>query len=359
MSEFKYYPLIRTRDSELRCFKNLKSKQLNRLLPIYELTRSRKSKIAPDGDIARRMAEIKEIQQGRPFILDLTTDEKYSNFQIEQLLSPADGFREWQYFLFDIYSDLNIIPMIHLIEDDHSGFQDVLGFIEQSKNKASHFALRLPYDLDAEIVEVYLTEIASKLGEAKLYFILDVGQIPKNFNECFADISDKLLSICEVADRYSFYIEDIILLSTSFPNNVVKLGKSDVKGHFEVYEEVLYEKIREFFPDIRYGDYVSINTEQIEMKGVVFVPRIDVVSEDGKSFIYVRYRRNDGGYIRCAQEVLRTVKQYKELDTWANTEILNAAGGKPGGASPSYWISIRMNYYIETKLRIRRNTTEM
>ena len=75
MSRFQYFPIIKTRDSELRCFKNLTQKQWEKILPIYELTKSRKTKLAPDGDISKRMDEINKIQGGRPFILDLTTEK--------------------------------------------------------------------------------------------------------------------------------------------------------------------------------------------------------------------------------------------------------------------------------------------
>ncbi|MBF4281085.1 beta family protein, partial [Vibrio anguillarum] len=86
MSDFIYFPITKTRDGELRCFEHSNDDDFSKILPIYELTKSRKTKKAPDGDIYRRMKQIAEIQGERPFILDLSTNEKYINPQIEQLL---------------------------------------------------------------------------------------------------------------------------------------------------------------------------------------------------------------------------------------------------------------------------------
>ncbi|HDZ9215193.1 TPA: beta family protein, partial [Vibrio cholerae] len=123
MSEYKYFPIIKTRDAELKCFQNLDKIILDQILPIYELTKSRKTTKTPDGDINRRMGQIKDIQGGNPFILDLCTDDKYINPQIEQLIDEYQGFQDWQYFL-SIYKDLNIIPMVHLYEDANLTFEE-------------------------------------------------------------------------------------------------------------------------------------------------------------------------------------------------------------------------------------------
>ena len=301
MSQFQYFPIIKTRDSELRCLRNLTQNQWDKILPIYELTKSRKTKLAPDGDIAKRMREIDEIQQGRPFILDLTTDNNYVNSQIENLLDEEEGFLEWQYFLFDIYSNWNIIPMIHLYAEDD--YEEVKKFVTAASRrlKTKNLAIRLPYDLDEEVLRKCLTEVTSALREeCKIYVVLDVGF----FREGIDTIQDEVFCFCNVLNDFNSKIEDIALVSTCFPKNPVKEGKKDECGEFDVYEEVLYSNTYEKFPAIKYGDYVSINTEQVEIRTATFVPRIDLLSPDGKKFKYYRYRRADGGYIRCAKKVV-------------------------------------------------------
>lgn len=349
MSRFQYFPIIKTRDSELRCFKNLTQKQWEKILPIYELTKSRKTKLAPDGDISKRMDEINKIQGGRPFILDLTTDERYINPQIENLFNEEEGFLEWQYFLFDIYSAMNIIPMIHLYAEDD--YEEVKRFVRaaSSRSKTKTLAIRLPYDLNESVLSQCLIELTSALkSDCKIYVILDVGF----FREDLDVIQDEVSSFCNVLDTFNPWIEDIILASTCFPKNPVKVGKSEECGEFDVYEEALYSKVLKQFPAIKYGDYVSINTEQVEIRATTFVPRIDLLSEDGTKFRYHRYRRADGGYVKCAQKVVSDVI-YANLNTWADDQIKLASEGNPNGISPSFWISVRMNYYIARKLKLR------
>lgn len=352
MKELIYFPIIKTRDSELRCFEHISDDDFEKILPIYELTKSRKTKKAPDGDIYRRMKQIGKIQGERPFILDLSTNEKYINPQIEQLLSEHDGFKEWQYFLFDLHSNLNIIPMVHLYEDDDGEFKDVEKFVEEASIRTNFLAVRLPYDLSAEEVEYYLNPIVSKLhNSCKLYVILDaefVRDQPVN------DVVDTFLDACSGTNRFADKVEAVVMLCSSFPSNVAQVGGQDIAGKFKVYEEDIYQAISEEFP-IKYGDYASINTEQIEMKGGTFVPRIDIASLDGKSFTYKRYRRHKGGYVAAAKHTVKDDDSYKPLGVWADDEIKAAAEESPSGISPSFWISVRMNYYIRSRILLRES----
>tara|TARA_R110001583_G_scaffold104406_1_gene251770 strand:- start:786 stop:1859 length:1074 start_codon:yes stop_codon:yes gene_type:complete len=356
MSEFIYFPVIKTRDAELRCFEHINEDDFSRILPIYELTKSRKTSKAPDGDIYRRMKKIADIQKDRPFILDLSTDEKYSNPQIKQLLSGNNGFKEWQYFLFDLHSDLNIVPMIHLYEDNNGEFADVEEFVKIASSKTKFLAVRLPYNLTDEEVEHYLRPIISNLNNGcKLFVLLDAEFVRKN---TISDVIDIFLEACSGTKAFDSKIEGVVMLCTSFPSNVAQVGGEDIAGSFEVYEEEIYQGISEEFPII-YGDYASINTEQIEMKGGTFVPRIDIASLDGKSFTYKRYRRNSGGYVRAAEHTVSDTVSYQPLGVWADKEIESAATNKPSGISPAFWISVRMNYYIKSRILLRTSDNSL
>ena len=356
MSEFIYFPIIKTRDGELRCFEHISDDDFDKILPIYELTKSRKTKKAPDGDIYRRMSHIGKIQGNRPFILDLSTNENYTNPQIEQLLSEQDGFKEWQYFLFDLHCELNIIPMIHLYEDDEGHFDDVEAFVKVASIKKEHLAVRLPYDLSKEEVEYYLAPIVSNLNDnCKLYVILDAEFVRyKNVH----DVVDCFIESCDGTRKFLDKVEAVVMLCTSFPSNVAQEGGEDIAGTIDITEEAIYQGVSEEFP-IQYGDYVSINTEQIEMKGGTFVPRIDIASLDGKLFSYKRYRRHKGGYVRAAQATLADTESYKPLNVWADGEIAAAAREEPSGISPAYWISVRMNYYIKSRLLLRESDSSL
>lgn len=347
MSNFLYFPTIKTRDAELRCFYHINESDFAKILPIYELTKSRKTKKAPDGDIYQRMKKISEIQGDKPFILDLSTDSRYINPQIEQLLSEQNGFREWQYFLFDLHAGLNIVPMVHLHEDENNEFDDVKEFVRFASSKVDNIAVRLPYDLDKSEVEYYLNPIAESVGDTcKVYVIFDAGFVRDKKIDDVVSIFSRAISGVKC---FESKIEDVIMLCTTFPSNVAQEGGEDIAGSFEIYEEEIYQKLKDKHP-VKYGDYASINTEQIEIKGGTFVPRIDIALLDGKTFDYKRYRRNNGGYVRCARH---TLEYYKPLDVWADEEIKLAANENPSGISPSFWISVRMNYYMKTRIMLR------
>lgn len=344
MSEFKYFPIIKTRDSELRCFENVKHDEKKQLLPIYELTKSRKTKVAPDGDINRRMTKIGEIQGDLPFILDLSTDPRYCNPQIDSLLSHQNGFLDWQYFVFDIHGDKNIIPMVHIYEDEFGVAKEVEQFVTNATKKCKHLAVRLPYDLSPRELRQYIEPIVRNLNESTLYVVLD-GNFLRN--ECEADFSavvDQFIVSTRALDVFGEAIEDVIVASATFPSNPAQAGKSDSDGEFKVYEFDIYKDVVKECA-VKFGDYTSINTEQIEIKGGTFVPRIDIFKDNGNEFFYKRFRRKSGSYEKCAKFVLSDTN-YTNLGCWADSQIYLASSGKPTGISPSFWISVRMNYYI-------------
>lgn len=345
MSAFKYFPIIKTRDAELKCFQNLDKDVLEQLMPIYELTKSRKTTKTPDGDIHRRIKQIKDIQGNKPFILDLCTDDKYINPQIEQLIDEYDGFQDWQYFL-NIYQELNIIPMVHLYEDAEMTFKEVGKFVKDMSINRKHLAVRLPYDLEQGDYQTYLNPIIKNLHEnCTLIVLLDAESIRYQDNQ---DVIENYIASCNEVSMLGDKIEDIVMLCTSFPISPRDEGEDD-HGEFEILEENVYQVVKQQAP-IKYGDYASINTVQVEMKGGTFVPRIDIALD--KTFIYKRYRRNAGSYPKCARH-MKDDPRYKNISTWADKEIDLASLDTPTGISPSFWIAVRMNYYITSRLALR------
>ena len=342
MNNIVYSPLLKTRDAELRGMENLSDEVLDKILPIYELTKSRKSKKAPDGDIHKRMMKISEIQKGRPFVLDLCTDDKYINPQIEQLINETDGYYDWRYFL-NLYDHLNIIPMVHLYDDED--FSEVEHFVAEMSQIKSHLAVRLPYDLD-DISKYILPIVSSMAFHCKLLVFLDADFIRNQEQKLLVDGFIQAVNDVPLHEK----IEQVTMLSTSFPRNPASLGE-DHKGEFGILEEKLFKEISNKVT-IGYGDYASINTEQVEIMGGTFVPRIDVCLDE--KFIYKRYRRHEGSYERCASEMVEDPR-YKPIDSWADNEIMSASKGNPSGISPSFWISVRINYYITKKVMMRLN----
>ena len=340
MDRVVYHPLIKTRDAELRGFNNLSVDILDQILPVYELTKSRKTTRAPDGDIYKRMLKIGEIQGDRPFVLDLCTSDKYRNPQIDQLLDEDKGYSNWQLFL-NVHSDLNIIPMVHLY--DEQDFEEVERFVYVVSQDKEFLAVRLPYDL--EDIQNYVIPITRNMASnCKLMVFLDADFI-RGINEDYV-VSNFVRASQHLAGISG--IERVVMLATSFPRSPAALGE-DHQGAFDIVEERIYKKASRQV-SLHYGDYASINTEQVEIKGGTFVPRIDIALEDG--FIYRRYRRHEGSYPLCAEKMVGD-DRYISLGTWADSEIQIARTGEPTGRSPSFWIAVRINYYVTSRVRLR------
>ncbi|WP_315851108.1 beta family protein [Yersinia aldovae] len=341
IKKFKYFPLIKTRDAELKAISRLSDDILSEILPIYELTKSRKTKVAPDGDIHRRMTLIAEIQGDKPFILDVSSNDKYINPQMEQLLDENKGYYEWQYFI-SLYSNLNIIPMIHLYDEDD--FSEVTKFVSEMSKLKSKLAVRLPFNLDD--YKKFITPIIDGLnGDCKIFVIIDGEQVTSKEQE---NVTNGFLFACQEIEEFNSKIEDIVILTTSFPLSPAKHGNDD-EGEVSILEEYIFQQVSQEYP-VKYGDYASINIQQVEIKGGTFVPRIDISLPE--EIIYKRYRRDDGSYVLCAQKMVED-SRYNPIGTWADKEIELASKGTPSGISPSFWIAVRMNYYITTRVRLR------
>ncbi|ASY75468.1 beta family protein [Pectobacterium polaris] len=343
MNKYVYFPVIKTRDAELKAMSKLPERFFDKILPIYELTKSRKVSIAPDGDIHRRMKSIREIQGGRPFILDLTSSDKYINEQIRQLVDERDGYYEWRYFI-NIYSDLNIIPMIHIYDEED--FDEVKKFVSEMSSSKELLAVRLPFDLKDH--SVFIDPIYSSLNDnSKVIIIIDAGQVDESIA---SDVKKKIKIACNSLNKFNDKIEGVIITMTSFPSTPADYGSYN-EGEFPILEEEIYREISKDIP-VKYGDYASINIQQIEIKGGTFVPRIDVSLES--SFIYKRNKRSAGSYELCAQKMLGDLR-YKPLNIWADLEISLAAKGNPSGISPSFWIAVRMNYFMCSRVLLRES----
>jgi hypothetical protein len=349
---FCYFPVLKTKDAELRAIKSVDSVTRKKILPIYELTKSRITKKNTVGDIAKRMEQISEIQKGAPFILDVTTDVKQTNQQISNILLSDGGYEYWQALL-GAYAGLNIIPAIHINQETDEELISTMAFVRAMAGKYPRMALRLPPGLDAPEYLQIIDSIVSELGDSKLYVLLDGECIRSAVKQSSIEaVADNYLKACKsiiAIDNSDSWLERIVCIAGSFPALVAQEGGGDSHGSFDIHEHSLYLALRGYSPDLRFGDYASININQIEMRGGTFIPRIDFCTE--QTFFYHRFRRENGSYTQCAKMVLLD-KNYLNSSTWGGDEIASAAMGSPSGISPSFWISVRANNYMSMRVRI-------
>ncbi len=132
MSDVVYVPIIKTGDAEIRGLENLSDDVKDDITPLFELTRSRKSKNVPRGDIYRRLNRLEEAYGNRQFIIDLTADPILANKQIEHLRDNRNGYRKWIAFLVSLKEDSpEIIPVIQISDEGVDSAKDFYDRIQK------------------------------------------------------------------------------------------------------------------------------------------------------------------------------------------------------------------------------------
>ncbi len=349
-----YIPIIKSTQSELQAVKHLDKKTKDGILPVFELTKSRNTKLVPEGDIYRSYKNIIDNYQDRPFILDLTSHESLMNSQIENFFDVHDGYSNWCNFINEL-DNKNIYPAIQIDADE--SFDEVTKQVKALSKISNKLALRVGiFDFSGEEIASFLEAIYSGLSKkSELVLILDAGYIkPRQSNMINGEIKRRWDIISK-----NHQPNNVFIASSSFPRSVVMSGYGgDENGLFPLEEVALYESLIEISPEANWGysDYGSIHPKRYDTRGGGWVPRVDFPL-DGQIYYY-RYRRDEGSYSKAALGVISNKNYYKPIECWGETQIKTAATGSPKGKSPSFWIAVRMNMHITRQLMRLNKRTE-
>lgn len=332
----KYVPVVRTRAAELKGFAQLSRSTLDALLPLIELTKSRRSKTNPSGAMSKCIDAVLAILADRPFIADLASFESLQNQEIDKLLDPAASFRNWVRFATSVLPS-TCIPVAHLTDPF-----DPLGFslqVEQLVAKNGWIAIRMPVDYaQAEEISPVLSSVLD--GMEKVILLVDGGFVHK-------DAALQGYLNCKAAfDRFGSPTGFSAALNSSFPASVATGGYGeDSQGEFSLAEVEIHDNLKKNLrrPKLLYGDYASIHPKEFEGTVTNWVPRVDVPLD--RKIYYHRYRRPEGGYSKAAK-FARDDRRYVPLDCWGQENIFDAARGMPQGKSPAHWIGVRVNFHI-------------
>lgn len=346
----KYALLLKTGESELRAIDNLNLP--DGLLPIIELTRGRKSKSDSIGDLSKKIKKIESNFHDREIILDLTNDSNLSNIQIDNLFDPQNGYENWLSFLSEQASKnkfRRIIPSILVNTKDENLETNLQKQASSLSQNFKSIAYRCDIEDEGCIDDIHA--IGKILNYCESHIIIDCGYIiPSDVNRCAERAAFLINQIHEIVPNAFF-----IMTSTSFPD---KLPDEDNGFSIRLSEIDLYNNLVKRFDNISiiYGDYGSINPIRNDN---IFLsrgwrPRIDIPLQN--EIYYYRRRRDlmdySTTYSFVAREAYEDSRFPKKMDSnWGINQIINAANGAAPGASPSFWISVRMNIYIEQQLR--------
>ena len=368
MIQKKYIPIIKTGESELKAIKNLSVELKEFILPLFELTKARKKPKAEEGSIKNNLEFLQENFKETAFILDLTTDDNLSNTEIDSFLTSQNNYKNWVDFCLEqknIFKEF--YPSVIISEEENEEYQV---YIDKLQNQLITLCNNFKYvvfraqnesiakNLIIDINNLLKRKIINNLSK-KIIFILDYRYIN---NSCKSiDIAAK---ICNVL--FSLGIENIVISSTSFPKNVSEHMATSDYIKFKIKEFDFYRNIKQKINNknikIIYSDYATVNP--VRNDNVVFargwIPRIDVPTLE--EYIYCRRIRREKkqSYADVYMNIAKKVVQSNYFNNllkinvkgWGIQEIINASNDNVRGSSPRFWISVRVNIYIEMLSKI-------
>ena len=356
----KYIPIIKTGEAELRALKFTTAEIKDFILPLFELTKGRKKPKSEEGSIENNLLFIEKHFKNYPFIIDLTTDDKLSNSEIEKFLTSENGYKNWVDFCISIKPKYReFYPSVVIVEEqDYNSYYSKL--YSQIKILTDNFKYIVFRAQNESIAKNLILDINNIIKQGniknftnKIIFILDYRYI--NDAQKGVDTSAK---ICKVLNRIG--IKNIVISSTSFPKTVSEYMSASDYVKFKLKEIEFFQNIKKLINNndinIIYSDYATVNP--VRNDNVVFargwIPRIDVPSFDNHIHCLRARRLKKQSYADVYQSIASSVvnKDYftslveKNINCWGVQEITNASIGNVGGSSPRYWISVRMNIYL-------------
>lgn len=362
----EYYLIVKTAEAEIKALENTDPTVLNNLIPIIELTRGRrlpsKEKDPEKRKLERgkypyekRLEKISNIFKGRRIIFDLTSDESLSSDEIEELFSPANGYRNWVGLLSRLKNngDFSDITPCVILDAEDASLED---------NMASEvYALTHLFDSVAYRNDIFddncyddIEIIKDNLNGKKLYVIVDCSFVVQ---ASIADYEKKVKARVTNLKRIVPEGTTIIVCATSFPRNITDIG-NDFHDSFKLSEVELFTQLDEDGVKVEYADYGSINPIRNDTVVMAhgWIPRIDVPLMD--SVFYYRERRPSNSkdyapqYTKVAKYVVADAKFPHDLDwNWGVRQILNCASGEKPGSAPAFWIAVRMNIHLAQQIK--------
>lgn len=355
----KYILIVRTAEAECRAIMSTSKTTLENVTPLIEITRGRKKTIKPENDksysiypFENRLNKLKKSFKGQEVIIDVTSDEALSSAETDQFFEYNEGYKNWVKFLISLKEEnvfSNIIPSLLLSFDDPDFENNFVRQVKSLEKISGSLLYRsgIDYDDCYEDIDIIMR---AKQPSTKLYVMLDCEYVPQAM---LSNVTEKTQArISNLRSAYGLDI-DIIIVGTSFPNNVTEIGDTE-RDVFKISETFLYNDCLKVDKNIIYGDYGSINP--IRNDNIVmargWIPRIDVALSD--SYFYHKKRREGNSYAETYKEVAKKVVNDScfptDLKCWGTEQIIKSQR-TPVSLIPSFWISVRMNIHIEQQIR--------
>lgn len=353
----RYTPILKTTSAELKGLRALADDAKDSITPIFELTRSRKTKAHTEGDIHQQLQHVASAYPNRPFVLDLTGHPKHRNSQIRKLQTSKNGYEAWVKFLRKKKLEFpDLVPTVQINDEDVDTPEEFYDRLRQQMKKLSNefeaMAYRLPVGYE-NIVED-MEQIKSECALNRLIAVVDAGFIPKNKADVYVDSA-----MNAIKSLIAQGVKVIAVAGSSFPQSPTQCGE-EKEGEFNLEEIPFFKKVqKETKQQLVYGDYATIHPEpNLQAGGRGWVARIDLPCKT--LILYRRSRKKDAEktYTNSYIRVGRKIAGLSEFSTvsnltgacWGIKQIQMAADGHPPALSPSHWISARFNIHINVRI---------
>ena len=358
----KYTLQIKTGDAEYRALKNIPKVIFSNpdFRVLAEITRGRKSKNDKIKEKKKRIDALGDFLDPSSFVFfDITSEESLSNEQIDELYDFQHGYANWDVLFTKLHNQYsNATPML-LVNDQDEGYVNFIRQIKTFAEKYNKIGYKIYPAIDANIIEEEIKIIKDNINDnTQLFIFYDQGYIVDGLIriattraiDCLGRISAILESIHNV---------EYIFTSTSFPDSVTSLS-GNMNGKIKCSEISLYEQIVSAITNINvsYSDYGSITPKRNDEAAYYsrgWTPRIDVPVISQQQIYYYRQKREKRDYadvyVDVASKCISDSLFPKGIDCWGVQTIKSAAAGLKPGATPSFWLSVRMNIFIIEQLK--------
>ena len=336
--KFSYFPILRTRNAELTGLGALDDEQKDAILPLISLGKWPNS----DG-IDKALTKVRECIGDRPYMLDLSKDLQHQNDAVRDLLNPERGFAQWLTFLKGVPQ---VVPVVQFSSD--ARVRDIVRQAQAIEREGRQTVFRVrnyQSDLDHALAALYALDMPENA-----LIVIDAGYI--------RDLSTKRIKsgvLESVLKSINRIVEEVpeasrVLTGTSYPRSVTQFLDKGVEtsGKIDMLERVLYDEIGADI--VKYGDHASIHSVVYDDASGMFVPRLDIPSDNSWNFER-RPKRKGDAFVEIAQKVLVDFPELEHDSGWGAQMIRNTARGTGKGISGAPTaISVRVNLHIAYQL---------
>lgn len=274
-------------------------------------------------------------------------------YEIESLLDPKDGYRNWCDFLREIPS---AIPTLQIGDLEQIPFQ-IENLTALHRGLVVKFKTR---DIDNSYY-IKVIDILKIYAVKNIMIVFDYGQIDSR-KLAFAN------NIAEIINYSSSKVPAAIfsLSWSSFPSSFSGYNR----GENPIYERLLFNKVIALCPDYTfvYSDRASARAEKIKGGGGIPSPRIDYPLKNDWRYVREEFsdpkEPKDGEkkhlYTLAAKKLMEEEYWNKDLFLWGTQIIeLTSKGDDFGIDSPSKATAVRINIHLHLQLHYYEEIEEI